>query len=94
MATVFFSQRSWQKLGLCGPFGAAHRSALRGSGIAEEGEYARDMTKFHVKSPISRLVMLSDFLKKYLWPGAFHLSIILTKLNHFAAQGAPSNKIL
>ncbi len=29
-----------------GPLGAAHQSALHASGIAEEGEYARELTKF------------------------------------------------
>ena len=52
MARVFFSQRSWQRLWLgqlCGPLGAAHQSALRASGIlAEEGKYARELTKFYV----------------------------------------------
>ncbi len=28
------------------PLGAAHRSVLCASGIAEEGEYARELTKF------------------------------------------------
>ncbi len=31
---------------LRGPLGAAIRSALRASGIVEEGEYARELTKF------------------------------------------------
>ena len=53
---VLFSQRSWLagplaqlRLGpLCGPLGAAaNRLALRASGIAEEGEYARELTKFY-----------------------------------------------
>ncbi len=60
MARVFFlvtgASRGWLagilaqlRLGLLrGPFGAAHQSALRASGIAEEGEYARKLTKFYV----------------------------------------------
>ena len=32
---------------LCGPLGAVHRSALRASGIVEEGEYVRELTKFY-----------------------------------------------
>ncbi len=39
MARVYFSQRSWQRLGL--------RPQLRASDIAEEGEYARELTKFY-----------------------------------------------
>ena len=42
MARVFFSQRSWQGFGP-----ASVEGRLRTSGIAEEGEYARELTKFY-----------------------------------------------
>ena len=35
------------RLGPRGPLDAAHRSALRASGIAKEGEYARELTNFY-----------------------------------------------
>ncbi len=50
MARVFFSQRSLAQLRLGplrGPLGAVHRSALRASGIVEEEEYARELTKIY-----------------------------------------------
>ncbi len=69
MARLFFSQRSWQRprwaFGPASvegrfPLGAAHRSALHASGIAEiEGEYARKLTKFYTR----RALAMSEHLK-------------------------------
>ena len=68
MVRVFFSQRSWQpsaqlRLGpFRGPLGAAHRLALRASGIAEEGEYARELTKFYILSVVDDIAFVNHLL--------------------------------